>query len=92
MKTHSFTGGDLEHLRRESDGALDVQLLVLGTVDEIATDCIRINDHPKPGTNDHVHFSKFLTLEEVRVILILWILALGKGAPVASHSFSPFAT
>lgn len=38
------------------------------------------------------HFSRFLTFPEVRVILILWILAGGRGAPVASYSLSPLAT
>ena len=38
------------------------------------------------------HFSRFLTFPEVRVILILWILAGGRGAPVASYSLSALAT
>ena len=37
----------------------------------------------------HRHFSRFLTLPEVKVILILWILVGGTAAPVASYSFSP---
>ena len=37
-KTHSFTGGDLEDLGWETDRALDAELLVLGTVDEVSGD------------------------------------------------------
>ena len=37
--THSLTGGDLENLGGESDGALDSQLLVLGTVDQVLRNC-----------------------------------------------------
>lgn len=39
-------------------------------------------------SDSNVHFSRFLTLLEVKVILILWIFAEGTGAPVASYSFS----
>ena len=36
--THSLAGGDLEDLGGKADGALDTELLVLGTVDEISRD------------------------------------------------------
>ena len=36
--THSLTGGDLEDLGGETDGALNTELLVLGTVDEVSRD------------------------------------------------------
>ena len=36
--TYSLTGGDLEDLGRETDGALDTELLVLGTVDQVVRD------------------------------------------------------
>lgn len=38
-KAYSFTGGDPEDLGGETDGALDAELLVLGTVDEVSGDC-----------------------------------------------------
>ena len=36
--TYSLTGGDLEDLGGETDGALDAELLVLGTVDQVVGD------------------------------------------------------
>lgn len=36
--TYSLTGGDLEDLGGETDRALDTELLVLGTVDEVSRD------------------------------------------------------
>jgi hypothetical protein len=38
-ETHGLTGGDLQDLGRETNGALDMKLLVLSPVDEIARDC-----------------------------------------------------
>lgn len=37
--TGGLTGGDLEDLGGETDGALDDELLVLGTVDKVSADC-----------------------------------------------------
>ena len=39
--THRLAGGDLEDLRGEADGALDAELLVLRTVDEVRRDWAR---------------------------------------------------
>jgi hypothetical protein len=36
--THRLAGRDLEDLGRQADGALDEELLVLSTVDEIVRD------------------------------------------------------
>ena len=36
--THSLTGGDLQNLGGEADGALDAELLVLSTVDQVLRD------------------------------------------------------
>ena len=36
---HSLAGGDLEDLGGKADGALDTELLVLGTVDQVSGDC-----------------------------------------------------
>ncbi len=38
---YSFAGGDLKDLGGETNGSLDTELLVLGSVDEIARDCNR---------------------------------------------------
>ena len=35
---HSLAGGDLEDLGGKADGALDTELLVLGTVDQVSRD------------------------------------------------------
>ena len=35
---HSLAGGDLENLGGEADGALDTELLVLSTVDQVRGD------------------------------------------------------
>ena len=37
--TYSLTGGDLEDLGGKANGALDTELLVLGTVDQVIGDC-----------------------------------------------------
>lgn len=84
---------DLERLGREADGALDAQRLVLGAVHEVAADCALVSLRAtRAGLEHDAHFSRFLTFELVSVILILWTLGAGTGAPVASYSFSPFAT
>jgi len=44
LTTRSLTGGDLQNLGGESDGALDSQLLVLGTVDEIVAEFLQVAD------------------------------------------------
>ena len=36
--TYSLASGDLEDLGGETDGALDTELLVLGTVDQVVRD------------------------------------------------------
>ena len=91
MKIHSFTSGDLQDFGGESNRTLNMQLLVLGAIDEIAADYVTVSYDSLTRHVACVHFSKFLTLEEVRVIRILWILA-GGTAPAASYSFSPLAT
>ena len=39
QSTYSLAGGDLEDLGGKADGALDTELLVLGTVDQVSGDC-----------------------------------------------------
>lgn len=38
MYTHSLTGGDLQDLGGETNGALHTELLVLGTVNQVVGD------------------------------------------------------
>lgn len=92
--TYSLTGGDPQDLGGESDGTLNAELLVLCPVDQICRDWDVHEAHgmESEDTQGYIHFSRFVTLLEVRVILILCILAAGTGAPVASYSFSPLAT
>lgn len=40
LTVRGLTGGDLEDLGGETDGALDAELLVLGTVDELLADLL----------------------------------------------------
>jgi len=42
--TRSLTGGDLQDFSRESDGTLDPELLVLGTVDEVGAEFLQVTD------------------------------------------------
>ena len=90
---HGFTSGNLQDLRGEPNGSLDAKILILRPVDEINRD-YRAGEHGcfSKRIMENRHFSRFLTFPEVRVILILWILAGGRGAPVASYSLSPLAT
>jgi hypothetical protein len=94
LVTYRLAGSDLENLGRETNRALHKQLLILGTIDKVRRDwkvtlsiCVQ-----RVEKENHSHFSRFLTLREVSVMRILWILAAGTGAPVASYSFSPLAT
>jgi hypothetical protein len=46
LTARGLTGGDPEDLGGETDGSLDLELLVLGTVDEVVRDCkdvIKVN-------------------------------------------------
>jgi hypothetical protein len=42
LTTRGLTGGDLEDAGRETDGALDAELLGLGALDEVGGDYIPI--------------------------------------------------
>ena len=44
--TYSLTGGDLEDLGGEADGALDAELLVLSTVDQVLRDYSPSQNNP----------------------------------------------
>ena len=83
-------------LGREPDGSLDSEVLVLGTVDKVGGDyraltvgsqisLPRFTLFACPPNCAYSHFSRFLTLLLVKVILILWTLA-PPVAPVFSKS------
>lgn len=42
LTTGSLTGGDLENLGGETDGALDAKLLLLSTVDEVVRELLEV--------------------------------------------------
>jgi hypothetical protein len=44
LTARSLTGGDLQVLGGQADGALDAELLVLGTVDELLADLLEALD------------------------------------------------
>ena len=44
LTARSLTGGDLQVLGGQTDGALDAELLVLGTVDELLADLLEALD------------------------------------------------
>lgn len=78
-----LSGGVLEDFGWEPDGAFDSEVSVLGSVDEVGADwnlSVKVL-HPRSPCS---HFSRGLTFREVRVILILWILA--APAPDLSRS------
>ena len=55
--TRSFTGGNLEHLGRETNGSFDTALFVLGSVDEIRRELLEaLNVATRQGDPDFVDF------------------------------------
>ena len=68
-----LTGGDLEDLGGETDGALDAELLVLGTVDELLADLLeRLDVAGGEGDADLVDLG---ALAEVLLRLVCALLA-----------------
>jgi len=47
LSTRGLAGGDLEDLGGEADGSLYTEILVLGTLDEIAADLLKVLDVPR---------------------------------------------
>jgi hypothetical protein len=79
-QTHGLAGGDGKDFGGHADGALDAQVLVLGTVDKVGADWgarLSVESRARCQERDSP-FSRFLTLREVRVMRILWALAAGK--------------
>jgi hypothetical protein len=142
-RTNGLAGGDVKTLGRETNGALDLEVLVLGAVDKVSADCfakrtrkgsvycssrrasravvslarsyaLSLASHPLSPSQTRsssrftsppsislipsqlllhtsyrfknksrrvgVPFSRFLTLREVRVMRILWLLTAGAEA------------
>ena len=50
IEAYSLAGGDLEDLGGETDGALDTELLVLSTVDQVRGDYTKSSSRRNPGT------------------------------------------
>lgn len=56
--TRSLTSGDLENLGGQTDGSLDTELLVLGTVDEVVRELFQVLDiAARQRDTDFVDFS-----------------------------------
>ena len=93
LTTRRLTGGVSQNLGGETNGTLNTQLLVLGSVNKVSADyrttiyksnlvskVIRKRKVLDVGGGGCLPFSRFFTLREVRVIRILWILAAGAEA------------
>jgi hypothetical protein len=73
LTVRGLTGGDLEDLGGETDGALDAELLVLGTVDELLADLLeRLHVAGGEGDADLVDLG---ALAEVLLRLVCALLA-----------------
>ena len=82
--THRLAGGDLEDLGGETDGALDAELLVLGTVDELLADLLeRLDVAGGEGDADLVDLG---ALAEVLLRLVCALLAGAWRARMAQHT------
>jgi hypothetical protein len=73
LTVRGLTGGDLKNLGGETDGALDTEFLVLGTVDELLADLLeRLDVAGGEGDADLVDLR---TLAEVLLRLVCALLA-----------------
>jgi hypothetical protein len=73
LTVRCLTGGDLKDLGGETDGALDAELLVLGTVDELLADLLeRLDVAGGEGDADLVDLG---ALAEVLLRLVCALLA-----------------
>lgn len=84
-EAYSLTGGDLENLGRQTNRALNAEVLILRAVHKVTRDYPNTYQcsYFQPDKSKDSHFSKFVTLLLVSVIRILCSLAV-TGAPVAS--------
>lgn len=89
-----FTGGNFEDAGGETDGALDAEVLGLGTLDQVGGDC-RISIEAPGGEGGREErsspFSRAWTLREVRVMRILWILGPSPNSPFSGLLYDIFA-
>lgn len=79
-----LTGGDLEDLGGETDGALDAELLVLGTVDELLADLLEALD--VAGGEGDADLVDLGALAEVLLRLVCALLAGAWRARTAQHT------
>lgn len=91
-----FAGGDFEDTGGETDGALDAEVLGLGTLDQVGGNCRVIGISIRGffwegviGVNSP--FSRACTLREVRVMRILWILGPSPNSPFSGLLYDIFA-
>lgn len=79
-----LTGGDLQVLGGEADGALDAELLGLGTVDELLADLLEGLDVARgEGDADLVDLGAFA---EVLLALVYRILEMQRAAFIHAHT------
>ena len=84
LTARSLTGGDLQVLGGQADGALDAELLVLGTVDELLADLLeRLDVAGGEGDADLVDLG---ALAEVLLRLVCALLADASCARGAQHT------
>ena len=84
LTARSLTGGDLQVLGGQADGALDAELLVLGTVDELLADLLeRLDVAGGEGDADLVDLG---ALAEVLLRLVCALLAGAWRARTAQHT------
>jgi hypothetical protein len=84
LTVRCLTGGDLKDLGGETDGALDAELLVLGTVDELLADLLeRLDVAGGEGDADLVDLG---ALAEVLLRLVCALLAGALHAREAQHT------
>ena len=82
---------DFEDFGREANGALDFEILLFGTSDQVRADYGGFSNGIRWGVLGGLPFSTFLTWREVRVIRIRWTLA-AASVCLGSLSEGPLAT
>lgn len=91
LTARGLTGGDLEVLGGQTDGALDAEVLALGTVDELGADLLEALCGVRSRIRN-TEIERTLTLRLVRVMRILWILGPSKSPPFSGLSVHRIST
>lgn len=86
-----FTGGNFEDAGGETDGALNAEVLGLGTLDQVGGDCRISIAVPGERREQNPPFSRACTLREVKVMRILWILGPSPNSPFSGLLYDIFA-